>query len=88
MNYNEILDDNEMDKIIFIHNIPRLFDDFLITTGIIHYDHTSAIHTSLLYEYCLGRAIAQDYTLEEYHVIMNAVMRYALEKSRESVGGE
>ena len=73
-----------MYKFIFSPNIPRLFDDFLIATGIKHYDHMSAIHTSLLYEYCLGRAIAQDYTLEEYRVIMNSINRYALEKSRES----
>ena len=71
-----------------ITNIPRLFDDFLIATGIKKYDHTSAIHTSLLYEYCLGRALAQGDTLEEYSGIMDRMTRHALEKSRESVGNE
>ena len=77
-----------MYKAIFSPNIPMLFDDFLIATGIKKYDHTSAIHTSLLYEYCLGRALAKNYTLEEYRTIIGKVMLYALEKSRESVGGE
>ena len=79
---------NEMCKFIFIHNIPRLFDDFLIAPGIKHYDHTSAIHTALLYEYCLSRAIRQGCTIEEYQKIMFSITRYALEQSRESVGGE
>ena len=70
-----------------LQDIKRIFDDYLITTGIKHYDHTSAIHTSLLYEYCLGRAIAQGCTLKEYSVLMDRMTRYALEKSRESVGG-
>lgn len=73
-----------MYKFISSPSIPRLFDDFLIATGIKHFDHTSAIHTSLLYEYCLGRAVAQDYTLIEYQIIMDRMNRYALEKSRES----
>ena len=77
-----------MYKFIFSPNIPRLFDDFLIATGIKKYDHASAIHTSLLYEYCLGRAIYQDYTIEEYRVIMDKLLRYALEKSREGNGDE
>ena len=77
-----------MYKIIFTQNIPRLFDDFLIATGIKKYDHTRAIHTSLLYEYCLGRAIAQDYTIYEYRIIMDKMNRYALEKSREGNGNE
>ena len=77
-----------MYKFIFSPNIPRLFDDFLISTGIKKYDHTSAIHTSLLYEYCLGRAIAQDYTIDEYRIIMDKMNRYALEKSREGNGDE
>ena len=78
-----------MNSIHFIcsQNIPRLFDDFLISTGIIKYDHTSAIHTSLLYEYCLGRAIAQGCTIKEYSVLMDIMTRYAVEKSRESAGG-
>lgn len=69
-------------------SIPRLFDDFLISTGIKKYDHTSAIHTSLLYEYCLGRALVQDYTLEEYQIIMDKLVRYAIEKSRAGSGYE
>ena len=69
-------------------DIKRIFDDFLIVTGIKQYDHTSAIHTSLLYEYCLRRAIEQDYTIEEYRLIMDKVMRYAVDKSRERIGGE
>ena len=79
-----------MNSIHFIcsQNIPRLFDDFLISTGIKKYDHTSAIHTSLLYDYCLVRASVQGYTLKEYSVLMDRMTRYALEKSRESVGGE
>ena len=76
-----------MNSLYYIYNIPRLFDDFLITTGIKKYDPASAIHTSLLYEYCLGMALANDYTLEEYHIVMNRTIRYALEKSREGVGG-
>ena len=86
--YNEILNDNAMYKFILSPSIPRLFDDFLISTDIKHYDHTSAIHTSLLYEYCLGRALAQGRTLNEYSVLMDRITRYALEKSRESVGSE
>lgn len=73
-----------MNSIDFIYNIPKLFDNFLIATGIKKYDHTSAIHTSLLYEYCLGHALSLGYTLEEYRVIMDRVIRYALEKSRAS----
>ena len=64
-------------------DIKRFFEDFLIVTGIKQYDHTSAIHTSLLYEYCLGLAIAKDYTIEEYRIIMDRMNRHALEKSRE-----
>lgn len=86
--YNEILEDNTMYKVIFSPNIQRLFDDFLISTGIKKYDPTSAIHTSLLYEYVSGCALAQNYTLEEYQIIMDKMNRYALEKSRESVGDD
>lgn len=86
--YNEILEDNKMYKFIFSPSISRLFDDFLISTGIKKYDHTSAIHTSLLYEYCLGRALVQDYTLEEYQIIMDKLVRYAIEKSRAGSGYE
>ena len=77
-----------MYKFIFSPSIPRLFDDFLIATGIKEYDPISAIHTSLLYDYCLGRAIRRGYTIEDYRIIMNRIIRYALEKSRESVEGE
>ena len=86
--YNDNLDYNATYKIILSPNIPRLFDDFLIAIGIKNYDHTSAIHTSLLYEYCLGRALAQGYTLKDYSVLMDRMTRYALEKSREGAGGE
>ena len=86
--YNKTLEDNAMYNFIFSPSIPRLFDDFLIATGIKKYDHTSSIHTSLLYEYVLGRALAQDYTIVEYQIIMDKMNRYVLEKSRESVGGE
>ena len=75
-----------MNSIDFKYNIPWLFDDFLISTGIKKYDHTSSIHTSLLYEYCLGRAIAHGYTLEVYSVLMDRMTRYAIEKSREGDG--
>lgn len=77
-----------MYKSIFSPNIQRLFDDFLISTGIKQYDHTSAIHTSLLYDYCLGRAIAQGHTLKDYSVLMDKMTRYALEKSREGLDDE
>lgn len=79
---------NAVYKIILSPSIPRIFDDFLISTGIKHYDHTSAIHTSLLYEYCLGKALSHGYTLKEYSVIMDRMTRYAIEKSREGAGGE
>ena len=69
-------------------DIKLIFEDFLIVTGVKQYDHTSAIHTSLLYEYCLGKSIAQGYTLEEYSMLMNIINRYALEKGREGSGDE
>ena len=86
--YNERLEYNKMYKFIFSQSIPRLFDDFLITTGIKNYDPTSAIHTSLLYEYCLGRALSQNYTIKEYQIIMDKMNRYVLEKSREGAIGD
>ena len=86
--YNEGLEDNAMYKFILSPNISRLFDDFLITTGIKKYDHTSAIHTSLLYEYFLGRAIAKGYTIEDYQKIMRSITMYAIEKSREGACDE
>lgn len=78
----------EMHNFNISPNIPRLFDDFLIATGIKKYDHTSAIHTSLLYEYCLGLSIAQGRTIKEYSALMDKITRYAIEKSREGAGDE
>ena len=86
--YNERLEDNKMYKAIFSPNIPRLFDDFLIATGIKKYDHTSAIHVELLHEYVAARCNELGYSLASYIDTMRRVTQYALQKSRESVGGE
>ena len=77
-----------MYKFIFSPDIPRLFNDFLITTGIKHYDHTSAIHSSLLYEYIAARCNEFGYSLTFYIDTMRRVNQYAVQKSREGGGGE
>ena len=69
-------------------DIKRIFEDFLIVTGIKQYDPTSAIHTELLYGYVAARCDKNGYSLSFYIDTMRRVNRYALEKSRESVGGE
>ena len=77
-----------MYKIIFPQNIPRLFDDFLIATGIKKYDHTSAIHVELLHEYVASRCNELGYSLDFYIDTMRRVNQYALQKSREGDEGE
>ena len=69
-------------------DIKRIFGDFLIVTGIKQYDHTSAVHTALLYEYVAARVDALGYPLSRYIAIMRRVNMYAMNVSRESVGGE
>lgn len=69
-------------------DIKCLYDDFLIVTGIKHYDHTSAIHTALLYEYTAARCNEMGYSLSFYIDTMRRVNMYALQQSRESAGGE
>ena len=86
--YNERLEDNKMYKFIFSFCIPRVFDDFLIATGIKKYDHTSAIHTALLYEYVAARCNENGCSLAIYIDTMRRVNQYALQKSREGDGGE
>ena len=78
---------NEMYKAIFSPNIPRLFDDFLIATGIKKYDHMSAIHVSLLYEYVAARCNEVGCSLALYIDTMRRVNMYALQQSRESETG-
>ena len=81
--YNERLEDNKMYKCICLQNIPRLFVDFLIATGIKHYDPTSAIHVELLHEYVAARCNDLGYSLAFYIDTMRHVNKYALQKSRE-----
>ena len=77
-----------MYKAIFSRDIPRLFDDFLIATGIKKYDYTSAIHTSLLYEYVAARCNESGYSLAFYIDTMRRVNMYAVQQSREGAGDE
>ena len=86
--YNERLEDNKMYKFIFSPSIPRIFDDFLIATGISHYDHTSAIHTALLYEYVAARCNEFGYSLAFYIDTMRRVAMYALQQSRKGAVDE
>ena len=86
--YNERLEDNKMYKFIFSPSIPRVFNDFLIATGIKKYDHTSAIHTALLYEYVAARCNEKGYSLALYIDTMRRVNQHALQKSREGGGDE
>ena len=86
--YNvEKLNLNATYKIIVSSNIPRLFDDFLIATGIKKYDHTSAIHVELLHEYVAARCNEFGYSLTFYIDTMRRVNMYALQQSR-GVGSE
>lgn len=68
--------------------IKRIFDDFLIVTGIKQYDHTSATHVALLYEYVAARVDTLGYPLSQYIAIMRRINMYAVNVSREGVGGE
>ena len=63
--------------------IKRIFQDFLIVTGIKQYDHTSAIHVELLHEYVAARCNECGYSLAYYIDTMRRVNQYALQKSRE-----
>ena len=69
-------------------DIKRIFEDFLIVTGIKQYDHTSAIHTALLYEYVAARVDTLGYPLSQYIAIMRRVNMYAVNVSRVGDGGE
>lgn len=69
-------------------DIKRIFDDFLIVTGIKQYDHTSAIHTALLYEYVASRVDTLGYPLSQYIAIMRRINMYATNVSREGDGDE
>lgn len=68
--------------------IKRIFEDFLIVTGIKDYNPNSATHTALLYGYVAARVDTLGYPLSQYIAIMRRVNMYALQQSRESVGGE
>ena len=69
-------------------DIKRIFEDFLIVTGIKKYDHTSAIHVELLHEYVAARCNELGYSLAFYIDTMRRVTQYALQKSREGAGYE
>ena len=69
-------------------DIKRIFDDFLIVTGIKQYDPMSATHTALLYEYVAARCNECGYSLAFYIDTMRRVNQYALQKSREGAGDE
>ena len=69
-------------------DIKRIFEDFLIVTGIKQYDHTSAIHTALLYEYVAARVETLGYPLLQYIAIMRRINMYAINISREGAGDE
>ena len=69
-------------------DIKRMFDDFRIVTGIKQYDHTSAIHTALLYEYVAAKVDTLGYPLSQYIAIMRRINMYAVNVSREGGGGE
>ena len=68
--------------------IKRIFDDFLIVTGIKQYDHTSAIHVELLHEYVAARCNECGYSLAFYIDTMRRVNMCALQQSRAGDGGE
>ena len=69
-------------------DIKRIFEDFLIVTGIKQYDHTSAMHTALLYEYVAARVDALGYPLSQYIAIMRRVNMYVQNISRKGDGGD
>ena len=69
-------------------DIKHIFEDFLIVTGIKQYDHTSAIHTALLYEYVAVRCNEFGYSLAFYIDTMRRVNMCALQQSREGAGDE
>ena len=69
-------------------DIKRIFEDFLIVTGIKHYNPNSAVHTALLYEYVAARVDTLGYPLSQYIAIMRRVNMYALTVSRAGDGGE
>ena len=69
-------------------DIKRIFEDFLIVTGIKQYDPTSATHTALLYEYVAARIETLGYPLSQYIAIMRRINMYAVNVSREGGGCE
>ena len=71
-----------------LQDIKRIFEDFLIVTGIKQYNPKSATHTALLYEYVAARVDTLGYPLSQYIAIMRRVNMYALQQSRAGDGGE
>ena len=68
--------------------IKRIFEDFLIVTGIKQYNPNSAVHTALLYEYVAARVETLGYPLSQYIATMRRINMYAVNISREGVGSE
>ena len=75
-------------QLLTLQDIKRIFDDFLIVTGIKQYNPNSAIHTALLYEYVAARVDTLGYPLSQYIAIMRRINVYAVNVSREGDGGE
>ena len=69
-------------------DIKRIFEDFLIVTGIKHYNPNSAIHAALLYEYVAARVDNLGYPLSQYIAIMRRINMYATNVSREGAEGD
>ena len=69
-------------------DIKRIFEDFLIVTGIKDYNPNSATHTALLYEYVAARVDILGYPLSQYIAIMRRVNMYALNVSRAGDRGD